>query len=177
MTWPENFTAFLKNHKVHYEVINGAKLCFVTNDKGEVKTLDAFMKEEENVTKYEFIRKNVLSATMHFDKRVREFMKTIVMNKTDENKMPVTYHNYRVEFQQRGAGHIHGTLWLNLEELSSVMDTSNPEGREAMDESVKDKKPDGDTDPKYLGDLFDRIKEENVGLHHTDCDDQCSSCT
>ena len=176
LRWHETFTAFLKNHKVHYEVINGAKLCFVTNDKGEVKTLDAFMKEEENVSKYEFVRKNVLSATLHFDKRVREFMKTIVMNKTDENKMPVTYHNYRVEFQQRGAGHIHGTLWLNLEELSSVMDTSNPEGREAMDESVKDKKTDENTDPKHLEELFDRIKEENVGLHHTDCDDQCSSC-
>ncbi len=73
LRWHETFTAFLKNHKIHYEVINGAKLCFVTNDKGEVKTLDAFMKEEENVTKYEVVRKNVLSATLHFDKRVREF--------------------------------------------------------------------------------------------------------
>ena len=37
-----------------------------------------------------------------------------------------------------GAGHIHGTLWLDLEKLSQVIDTTNPEGREAMDESVKD---------------------------------------
>ena len=83
---------------------NGSKECFVTNEHGVVKTLDAFMKEEENVTKYEFVRKNVLSATMHFNKRVQEFIKTIVMAKAEFHKMPVTYYNYRVEFQQRGKG-------------------------------------------------------------------------
>ncbi len=31
--------------------------------------------------------------------------------------MHVQFYNYRVEFQMRGAGHIHGVLWLNLEEL------------------------------------------------------------
>ena len=56
-----------------------------------------------------------------------------------------------------GAGHIHGTLWLDLEKLSQVIDTSNPEGREAMDESVKDQIPEEYTDPKYLEELFDRI--------------------
>ena len=102
LRWHETFTAFLKDHKIHYEVINGSKECFVTNEQGVVKTLDAFMKEEENVTKYEFVRKNVLSATMHFNKRVQEFIKTIVMAKAQFHKMPVTYYNYRVEFQQRG---------------------------------------------------------------------------
>ena len=63
---------------------------------------NALLKEEENVTKYEFVRKNVLSATMHFNKRVQEFIKTIVMAKAEFHKMPVTYYNYRVEFQQRG---------------------------------------------------------------------------
>ena len=64
-----------------------------------------------------------------------------------------------------GAGHIHGTLWLDLEKLSQVIDTTNPEGREAMDESVKDQIPEEYTDPKYLEELFDRIKEDNIGSH------------
>ena len=41
---------------------------------------------------------------------------------------------------------------------------------------MKDKKPDGETESKHLEELFDKIKDENVGLHHTDCDNQCSSC-
>ena len=31
--------------------------------------------------------------------------------------MNVKFYNYRVEFQVRGAGHIHGVLWLDLEQL------------------------------------------------------------
>ena len=45
-----------------------------------------------------------------------------------------------------------------------------------MDESVKDQLPEEYTDPKYLEELFDRIKEDNIGLHHKDCDNQCEKC-
>lgn len=31
--------------------------------------------------------------------------------------MCVQYYNYRVEFQMRGAGHIHGVLWINLKQM------------------------------------------------------------
>ena len=27
------------------------------------------------------------------------------------------YYNYRVEFQMRGAGHIHGVIWVDLDEF------------------------------------------------------------
>ena len=176
MRWPEIFTAFLRKHEIHYEVKNGREECFVTNENGEVKSLDAFMKEDENQTKYEFVRRNVLSATMHFDKRVQEFRKNIIMNKTASNQMPVKYYNYRVEFQLRGAGHIHGTLWLDLDKLSRVMDTSNPEGREAMDEAVEETY-EGTKDPEHdLERIFESVKDENIGLYHTDCDGECSSC-
>ena len=37
------------------------------------------------------------------------------MNKA--GKMCVNYYNYRVEFQMRGAGHVHGTLWIDWKEL------------------------------------------------------------
>ena len=30
--------------------------------------------------------------------------------------MPVEYYNYRVEFQARGAGHIHGVLWIDMKD-------------------------------------------------------------
>ena len=44
-------------------------------------------------------------------------MKHIVMGKN--SPMKVKYYNYRVEFQVRGAGHIHGVLWLDLDELDN----------------------------------------------------------
>ena len=31
--------------------------------------------------------------------------------------MNVDKYSYKVEFQDRGAGHVHGTLWVNLHEI------------------------------------------------------------
>ena len=31
------------------------------------------------------------------------------------NEMHVEFYNYRVEFQMRGAGHIHGVLWIDFD--------------------------------------------------------------
>ena len=64
-------------------------------------------------SRHTLIRKNVNMATRNFDNRVKEFMKHIVMSK--ENPMNVKLFNYRVEFQARGAAHIHGVLWLDFE--------------------------------------------------------------
>ena len=36
------------------------------------------------------------------------------------NPMKVEYYTYKVEFQERGAGHIHGTLWLDLEYIEDL---------------------------------------------------------
>ena len=35
--------------------------------------------------------------------------------------MKVRHISYRVEFQGRGAGHIHGVLWVDLEEVTKDM--------------------------------------------------------
>ena len=35
------------------------------------------------------------------------------------NPMEVKYFSSKLEFQRRGAGHIHGTLWLDLDKLDS----------------------------------------------------------
>ena len=34
--------------------------------------------------------------------------------------MCVSYYTYKVEFQDRGAGHIHGTMWLRLDDLQDM---------------------------------------------------------
>ena len=68
---------------------------------------------------HELIRGNVLLATPHFNQRVKKFFSTIVMGRN--NPMNVEYYTYKVEFQERGAGHIQRTLWLNLEKLEELV--------------------------------------------------------
>ena len=41
------------------------------------------------------------------------------------NPMNVEYYTYKVEFQERGAGHIHGTLWLSLSKLEELIRTDD----------------------------------------------------
>lgn len=91
----ENFTTFLQDHDVRYIIENGIEHCTVDG-----VPLDEFLQREENVSKHEFIRKNILTATLNFNHRVQEFLKNIVMNKT--GPFCVDYYNYRVEFQLRG---------------------------------------------------------------------------
>ena len=35
--------------------------------------------------------------------------------------MHVKNYTYKVEFQDRGAGHIHGTLWLRLDKVEKLV--------------------------------------------------------
>ena len=72
-----------------------------------------------NTSHHELIRGNVLLATRYFNQRVKKFFSKIVMGKN--NPMIVEYYTYKVEFQERGAGHIHGTLWLDLSAIENLV--------------------------------------------------------
>ena len=85
------------------------------NDKDGVSLEEYLANENE----HEMIRENVLSLTMSFDKRVHSFLKRIVC--AESNPMKVKHRHYRVEFQLRGAGHIHGVLWADLNVLEKTL--------------------------------------------------------
>ena len=91
----ENFTAFLQEHDVRYIIENGIEYCTVDGIP-----LDDFLQREENSTKHEFIRKNILTTTLNFNHRVEEFINNKKKNKN--GPFSVKYYNYRVEFQLRG---------------------------------------------------------------------------
>ena len=40
----------------------------------------------------------------------------------NSNPLSVRYYSYKVEFQQRGAGHIHGILWLDFQRLEKLVE-------------------------------------------------------
>ena len=114
----ENFTTFLQEHDVRYIIENGLEHCTVDGIP-----LEEFLQKEENESKHEFIRKNILTATLNFNHRVEEFIKNIFMNK--HGPCNGDYYNYRVEFQLRGSPHLHGTIWVSLKPLSEQMNKEN----------------------------------------------------
>ena len=60
------------------------------------------------------ISENVVQSTLHFQKRIEKELKLMTMPNFFDNdcEFRVSSYYYRVEFQQRGAPHIHTLLWL-----------------------------------------------------------------
>ena len=76
---------------------------FQKGGKSLKKDIKTYLKEEVNSSLHEIIRGNVLMAARYFNDRVKKFMDLVVMG--DNNPMMVEYYTYKVEFQERGAGH------------------------------------------------------------------------
>ena len=129
MRWDENFAAILRDHGLNlsYSVETDERGYSYTKidveyiKEGIKKTtgLKQYLEEEMNTSHHELIRGNVLLATRYFNQRVKKFFSKIVMGKN--NPMIVEYYTYKVEFQERGAGHIHGTLWLDLSAIENLV--------------------------------------------------------
>ena len=82
---------------------------------GRWMLLEEFLATEADKSRHEFVRENVMSLTRMFNQRVKAFLREIVLAK--DSPMPVYRYSYKVEFQNRGAPHVHGVLWLNLGKL------------------------------------------------------------
>ena len=89
------------------------------------KLLKEYLEEEAKTSLHELIRGNLLLATRYFNDRVKKFINIVVMG--TNNPMFVNYHTEKVEFQDRGAGHIHGTLWLKLNMIERLVKLENGE--------------------------------------------------
>jgi hypothetical protein len=73
--------------------------------------------EIENLTTPErnkLISENVVQSTLHFQRRIEKELKLMTYENFFDDNCPysVSSYYYRVEFQQRGAPHIHCLLWL-----------------------------------------------------------------
>ena len=111
MRWPENFTALLRDQTITYVENNFIEEVYVNGKK----LMDYLI---QNQSKHSFIKKNLLNATLTFHNRVKMFVKHIIMSKS--NPMCIKNYSYKVEFALRGAGHIHGVLWVDWENFKST---------------------------------------------------------
>jgi len=112
LRWPENFTALLQDQIITYKEVDYHEQIFVGPEGNQV-TLEEYL--ARNLSKYNFIKTNLLNATLTFHQRVKMFIKHIIMSKG--NPMHIRYYSYKVEFALRGAGHIHGILWVDWEKF------------------------------------------------------------
>ena len=149
MRWEENFGSILqdKGFDVKYDVVKDDENNWDTvisakkKEDEEYKPIKVFIEEEVNESLHELIRENVITATRYFHQRVKNFISKVVMGA--KNPMHVKYYTYKVEFQDRGAGHIHGTLWLQLDKIEKLerhVDGSlNPRDEaESCDQEIQD---------------------------------------
>ena len=74
-----------------------------------------YLRDHVDQDLHELMKDNVLLATRNFQHRVEIFKKKVIFGRN--NPMRVRHISYRVEFQGRGAAHIHGVLWLDTKEL------------------------------------------------------------
>ena len=116
--YSENFSTFLSqnNYTMNYifnQDNHGIEI-FVESLQGRKirKTLETFLQEDVSESLHEMIRSNVLTATRTFQHRVESFRNEVMMGRN--SPMKIKYISYRVEFQGRGAAHIHGILWLDM---------------------------------------------------------------
>ena len=92
----------------------------------------------------------------YFHNRVKAFISKILLSKS--NPMCVQFYSFKVEFQQRGAAHIHGIIWLNLNMLERLIliddelcipdDTTHNRGHDNNEERPL----------RGVGDAFKKIK-------------------
>ena len=133
MRWDENFASIIqeKGFEIRYSVIKDDEDNWDTlveaKKKGDeqYKPIKKFIEEDVQESLHELIRGNVLSATRYFQHRVTQFINKVAMGRN--NPMHIRNYTYKVEFQERGAGHIHGTLWLDLDAIQNMM-KDNPDG-------------------------------------------------
>ena len=80
-------------------------------------SLNEFLEQDSVKSRHEYIRENVLTLTRIYNHRVKAFIREIILGKN--NPMCVSKFTYKTEFQNRGAGHIHGTLWVNMSKIEN----------------------------------------------------------
>ena len=154
--WNENFSSLLEDMsgiKIEYAVLsNGISkttVKFIEDGIEESMELQEFLEYKLDKSQHEIIRTNLLNATRNFQHRVSSFIKHIMCG--DNQSMKIKSLSYKVEFQGRGAGHIHGVLWVDLAELEKEL----PKKKGSSENSGQDDKK---TYQNYLISAFEKLR-------------------
>ena len=172
LRWKENFATILRDKegcKLRYIIQQDndgypqteVYVDFKKNHEHISKKIETYLKEEGNESLHECIRGHVLLATRYFNHRVKSFMSEIVMG--GGNPMSVDKYSYKAEFQERGAGHVHGTLWVKLNVIETMRKLKD--GSLVTKAKYKKKKMKEDFTKPFEGlvEAFKKFKYEEFG--------------
>ena len=70
------------------------------------------------------------------------------------NPMAIQYYSYKVEFAMRGAGHIHGVLWVDWKKFSALPESDNENIKKALDK-IKNEEMLSNEEKQSLADFAD----------------------
>ena len=90
------------------------KIYVVREDETRIE-MKEYLENHVEESLHELIRRHVFIATRNYNNRVQAFLSKILMDKS--NPMCVKYWTTKVEFQGRGAGHNHGTIWVDMQKM------------------------------------------------------------
>ena len=87
-------------------------------ERKKIMTLDDYLDrylKMHSMSKTDFLKDHFLMITRIFDKRVHDFMATVMKAEGIED------YCFRIEFQLRGLPHIHGVAWLRADILKNCL--------------------------------------------------------
>ena len=87
-----------------------------------------------------YIRSNPVTTARHFDHRVQNFLKFILLNEKLNPLGKVICYKYRIEFQHRGSPHVHMLVWI--ENAPSIEHNSELEIKAFIDQHITCQLPD-----------------------------------
>ena len=137
MRWDVNFTSILREKG--YNIIwksqdtldnsTEVEVWVEFNDGKKVveRELRVFLENDVDESLHEFIRTNVFIATRTFIQKLKSFRKEIMLGYN--NPMAIENWSDKMEFQGRGAAHIHGVGWCNLEKVSKMIENEKRENK------------------------------------------------
>ncbi len=110
MRWPEILATLLQQR--------GHKVC-CTDEQNLEYTVEGLPLEEfldqAKINRHDLFRNNIFTVTRMFDQRVKSFINHIFP--TLSKQVPTDCYSYRIEYQMRGAAHVHGVLWLDAQAM------------------------------------------------------------
>ena len=127
LRWDENFSCILckLGIQIEYDTSfdedtgNEVHETWVLRDGLERIEMRKYLETHVEQSLHEIIRRHVFIATRNYQNRVKSFITKIVTDKN--NPMCVKYWTTKVEFQGRGAGHNHGTIWVDTKKMELTM--------------------------------------------------------
>ena len=140
MRWDENFTSILRKRGIQiqydFETIESKIITKDPDINDNIsKPLADYLRDDVDETLHELIRTNVLTAVLNFNQRFTAFKKEVMFGAN--NPMNIEYFSSKIEFQMRGAGHIHGTIWCDLDKLDNEDEQDTNKNREYCFPGIK----------------------------------------